>query len=133
MSADMNHSARHEAAQQIEQVRRTAAQLRDHQSIPPSAIERDLADGCGLLVALEAWMLRSTRDPPDAAVATPVDLSQTAYAIALLREALTELRALSSRDGMSRGGYGVVLPAIDRAFESGSGQGAAAEGARVGS
>jgi hypothetical protein len=78
---------------------------------PPERVELDqaLEGGFGRLIGLEAELQR-TRDrvsTSDGDAERVIDVEQE---IAVLRDALTELRTLSSPPGPPRVGYGFVLP-----------------------
>ncbi len=78
---------------------------------PPSSveIERDLEVGFGCLMGLEAELARARRRVT-AGEAPAFLVDELQRQITALRDALVELRSLSSAPGPPRIGYGFVLP-----------------------
>jgi hypothetical protein len=99
---------------QIGALQRMTACARACKCQDPMEVQEALERGFGLLMSLEAQLQRRQRiDPPTdvLAAAGPEDLLGS---ITALRDALTELRQLSSHSDEPRAGYGFVLPGARR-------------------
>lgn len=94
----------------VDLLRSISARIRAGQAPHPRETEQQLESGFGRLVALEA-QLRSARDAgvgDDGSSAPRVP--ELERSLEALREAVTELRMVSSAGDLPRIGYGFVLP-----------------------
>jgi hypothetical protein len=99
---------------QIDAIQRMTACARTSTPQDPMEVQEALERGFGLLMFLEAQLQGRRRvDPPTDVLASagPEDLLES---ITVLRDALTELRQLSSHSDEPRTGYGFVLPGARR-------------------
>jgi hypothetical protein len=105
----MNDEEASQVREQVQVVKSISAQLRSGEAPGRVAVEGVLERGFGRLMGMEAELQRAHRDTsaPDG---NGRDVAGLQRSIAALRDALTDLRTLSSPPGPPRIGYGFVLP-----------------------
>jgi hypothetical protein len=99
-----------QASERIELFRSTSSRIRAGEPLARIEVEEALERGFGCLIQLEAQLQTARSAPPDAGAPPRPSPEQLLRTIVALRNALVELRTLSSPEGPPRIGYGFVLP-----------------------
>jgi hypothetical protein len=94
---------------EVDPLHRLSARIRAGNAPASMDIEHALEVGFGRLMGLEADLVRA-RKLPAAQPGTASAVDDLLHQIEVLRDALVELRTLSSPPGPPRIGYGFVLP-----------------------
>jgi hypothetical protein len=96
----------------LDPLHKLSARIRAGNAPTPMEVEHALEVGFGRLMALEADLARA-RKQPAAEPGTARGADDLQHQIEVLRDALVELRTLSTPTGPARIGYGFVLPGQD--------------------
>jgi hypothetical protein len=105
----MNDHAVPPDIREVDPLHNLSARIRAGNAPAPTEIEHALEVGFGRLMGLEADLAR-VRKQPAAAPGTACGAGELEHRIEVLRDALEELRTLSSSSAPPWIGYGFVLP-----------------------